>query len=198
MNKMNLKIGDYIICRYKGESGDLLAGRVVTLHRDGKVTSSNLLNGGESTRHIDVLYRRNLVVPKAAAMEVVAVFEKTKDKQKARAKAVELATLATQSAASSDAPAPVKRGPGRPRKTEPATAATNGNGNGHKTKGKPGRKPGRPRKEVTVKELAREAAKAGAHVEFNFEKKLTAKEHGAVVGWLKGALKGMQKHQPSA
>jgi hypothetical protein len=172
MNKMNLKIGDYLICRYKGESGDLIAGRVTHIHRDGKITSANLLSKGESTRHVDVLYRRNLVVSRSAAMQVVDAYGKDEDKQRARAKAVELATavVAAASKSAEKADKPVKRGPGRPPK--------NGNGNGDTKAHK------------KAKSVTRKAKPAGGLVHnFGLDK---AKDQKVVVTWLTHALKTLQ------
>lgn len=118
--EQKMKTGDYVICRYNGESGDVIAGRIVTVKRNGKVDLVNLLTNTDSTRARVDLNRRNLVVSKATAMKVVGVFEATKDKKKARDEACNLASAATESSkpvkAEKTEKEVVKRGPGRPKK----------------------------------------------------------------------------------
>lgn len=138
-----IKVNDYIVCRYKGESGDVIAGQVVKI-RAGKAFMKNLLTGGDSERAVDIVNRRNIVVPRKDALAVAEIFHESEDKQKARKAAVEVADRVKaeeEKAAKAEKekekqdgtadPAPKRRG--RPPKAEAAKKATNGT-NGHAKK----------------------------------------------------------------
>lgn len=85
-----IKVNDYVVARYGGESGDVIAGQVTKI-RAGKAYMKNLLTGGDSERGLDIVNRRNIVVPRKDALAVAEIFHSTEDKQKARKEAVSIA-----------------------------------------------------------------------------------------------------------
>ncbi len=96
-----IKVNDYVVCRYKGESGDVIAGQVLKI-RAGKAFLKNLLTGTESKRAVDIVNRRNIVVPRAVALGVAEIFHETDDKQKARKAAVKAAETVKAAEAKTD------------------------------------------------------------------------------------------------
>ena len=89
--KRPFKKGYWVICRYSGENGDLIAGRVESVRTNGKVLLTNLLTGALATKDANTLLKRNLVVNKATTDKVVAIFE-AQGKKEARAAAVRLSS----------------------------------------------------------------------------------------------------------
>lgn len=79
-----------MVCRYHGESGDVIAGKVVKVAA-GKVHIKNLLTDALSIRALAIVERRNIVVPRNKATAVRAAFEKKGDKKAARKMAVAVA-----------------------------------------------------------------------------------------------------------
>lgn len=149
---------DYIVCRYKGESGDVIAGQVLRI-RAGKAYMKNLLTGADSQRALDIVNRRNITVPRDVALSVAQIFHDTEDKQKARKAAVEAAekVKAEEEKTVTDTKIEVapKRKPGRPPKAKAVVATTNGapstNGtNGHAAPKRRGRPPGAKNKAKTA------------------------------------------------
>jgi hypothetical protein len=68
------KKGQYVICRYNGDNGDLIVGRVESARNrtdDAPITLINLITNNRSTKERSVLYGRNIVVPKCVADKVV-------------------------------------------------------------------------------------------------------------------------------
>ena len=88
--KRPFKKGYWVICKYKGHNGDLIAGRVESVRTNGKVIITNLLTGGLATKDASVLLKRNVVVNKATTSKVLAIFE-AQGKKEAREAAVRLA-----------------------------------------------------------------------------------------------------------
>jgi len=88
--KRPYKKGYWVICKYKGNNGDLIAGRVESVRTNGKVILTNLLTGGLATKDAAVLLKRNVVVNKATTSKVIAIFE-AQGKKEAREASVRLA-----------------------------------------------------------------------------------------------------------
>ena len=88
--KRSFKKGYWLVCKYKGDNGDLIVGRVESVRTNGQVILTNLLTGALSTKSAAVLLKRNVVVNKALADKVLAIFE-AEGKKEARAAAVRLA-----------------------------------------------------------------------------------------------------------
>lgn len=82
--------GNYVVCRYRGESGDVIVGMVLKT-RAGKVHIKNLLTRTTSIRSLAIVERRNIVVPRTKAITIRTVFEKNGDKKAARKMAVSVA-----------------------------------------------------------------------------------------------------------
>lgn len=89
MKKRVFRKGQWVICRYLGDNGDLIAGRVDSVRNGGKVLLTNLLTGSQSVKRADVLNRRNQIVTKSVVDKVVKTF-KAKGKKAARTLAVQL------------------------------------------------------------------------------------------------------------
>jgi hypothetical protein len=70
------KKDQYVVCRYEGDNGDLIAGRVISARNrnGGHVLLENLFTGSVARKGVDVLTRRNAVVPKKLATRVVEAF----------------------------------------------------------------------------------------------------------------------------
>lgn len=92
----HVRAGDYVLCRQRGMGGDLIVGLVRSVRRMGKVpelniiATTNLLTGNTSYKELKVLCQRNIIVSKKQALEVVAVFERTRDKKQTREAAVRI------------------------------------------------------------------------------------------------------------
>lgn len=87
MPKKKLAVGNYLVCRYLGDSGDVIAGKVLKV-RAGKAHIKNLLTGHISIRALSIVEKRNVVVPRNKATAIRTVFEKKGDKKVARKMAV--------------------------------------------------------------------------------------------------------------
>jgi hypothetical protein len=85
-----LKKGRYVLCRYNGDNGDLIAGRVESVRTNGDVICKSLLNGARHVKLLSVFKQRNVLVTKGDADKVVAAF-KLGGKKLARVEAVKLA-----------------------------------------------------------------------------------------------------------
>lgn len=72
---MELRKNNYVLCKYRGDNGDLIAGRVVSVRRNGEVVLENLLTGHRSLKSIKVLEKRNVKVTKKAASRVLRAFQ---------------------------------------------------------------------------------------------------------------------------
>lgn len=66
-----LRKDQYVLCKYNGDNGDLIVGRIESVRRGGDVLLTNLLTGNRSVKKSEVLLRRNVVVHKKYADEVV-------------------------------------------------------------------------------------------------------------------------------
>jgi len=86
-----IKVNDYIVARYNGASGDVIAGQVMKI-RAGKAYMKNLLTGSDSERAVEIVNRRNISVPRKDALAVAELYHETEDKQRARKAAVAIAT----------------------------------------------------------------------------------------------------------
>lgn len=80
--------GQYYAAKYRGKNGDLILGRIESVRQNGDVILENLLTGSRSTKHIDILRRRNKRVSKAEVDHVLDVWETTGSKSKTREAAV--------------------------------------------------------------------------------------------------------------
>jgi len=85
---MAFRKGNYVLCRYQGDNGDLIAGCVESVRRNGDIILRNLLTDARSVKRVDVLEDRNVVVPKYLALGVVDTYT-AHGKAKAREAAVE-------------------------------------------------------------------------------------------------------------
>lgn len=81
----------YVICKYNGDNGDLIVGRIESVRTNGLVNLTNLLTGKVATKKSSVLTRRNLVVKKAVADTIVRI-ERVDGKARARSAAATVAT----------------------------------------------------------------------------------------------------------
>lgn len=88
VNKINVVKHQHYACRYKGDNGDLIVGRVISVRRGGDVQLVNLLTGSKSFKSHEVLAQRNKRITKRQADRIVKVWERTKSKDKARTAAV--------------------------------------------------------------------------------------------------------------
>lgn len=61
--KSKYRKGQYVLCKFKGNNGDLIAGRVESVRWNGKIILTNLLTDSPSTKDASVLDARNTVVP---------------------------------------------------------------------------------------------------------------------------------------
>lgn len=84
-----MKKGQHVICKYHGNNGDTIVGRIESVRSKGNIILTNLLTGHRSTKDVYIVETRLHIVHKAVALKVVEVFQNTKDRQKARAFAVE-------------------------------------------------------------------------------------------------------------
>lgn len=87
MPKQKLSRGNYVVCRYLGDSGDVIAGKVLKIW-GGKAHIKNLLTGSTSVRSLGIVEKRNVVVPRNKATAVRNAFENTGNKKAARKMAV--------------------------------------------------------------------------------------------------------------
>jgi len=82
--------GQFVICKYEGDNGDLIVGCVESVRTGGQIVLKNLLSQGPpSIKNEKVLLERNLVVPKEVALSVVEE-DKLHGHVAARKKAVEI------------------------------------------------------------------------------------------------------------
>jgi len=88
---MKFKKGQHVVCKYQGEGGDLIVGVVDSVRTNGDVILINLLSGAKSTKKASVLAKRNKVVPKAVAIQVLT---SSKDKSVIRQNAIAAAKAA--------------------------------------------------------------------------------------------------------
>lgn len=88
--KKKLASGNYVVCRYLGSSGDVITGKVLKI-RAGKAHIKNLLTGTTSIRAVEIVERRNIVVPRNKATAIRNTFLKKKDKKAAKKMAVAVA-----------------------------------------------------------------------------------------------------------
>ena len=88
------KKGQYWICKYNGNNGDMPVGKVEIVRSNKKIFFVDLLNptGKLRDKALDVLLDRNVQVTKRDAMKIVKVFKDTGNSLKAaRDTAVEIA-----------------------------------------------------------------------------------------------------------
>ena len=88
---MKFKKGQHVVCKYQGKGGDLIVGVVDSVRTNGDVILINLLSGAKSTKKASVLAKRNKVVPKAVAIQVL---KSSKDKSVIRQNAIAAAKAA--------------------------------------------------------------------------------------------------------
>ena len=88
---MKFKKGQHVVCKYQGEGGDLIVGVVDSVRTNGDVILVNLLSGAKATKKASVLAKRNKVVPKAVAIQVLT---SSKDKSVIRQNAIAAAKAA--------------------------------------------------------------------------------------------------------
>jgi hypothetical protein len=88
---MKFKKGQHVVCKYQGEGGDLIVGVVDSVRTNGDVILVNLLSNTKSTKKASVLAKRNKVVPKAVALQVL---KSSKDKSVIRQNAIAAAKAA--------------------------------------------------------------------------------------------------------
>lgn len=84
MGKSAIRKGHYYAAKYRGDNGDLILGRVVSVKRDDTVELKNLLTGRRSKKKVSVLIVRNRRISKAYAGAILNVWKMTKDRQKTR------------------------------------------------------------------------------------------------------------------
>lgn len=107
--------GSHLVCRFMGESGDVIAGKVIKV-QVGKVHIKNLLTNNTSIRKLAIVKKRSIIVPRSKAVAVRALFEKTGNKKSARVLAVSIATQAKKGNPPRVVEAVKKRKVGRPKK----------------------------------------------------------------------------------
>ena len=88
VKKINVVKHQHYACRYRGDNGDLIVGRVISGRRGGDIQLINLLTGSKAFKSHEVLAQRNKRVTKRQADQIVKIWEKTKNKATARAAAV--------------------------------------------------------------------------------------------------------------
>jgi hypothetical protein len=87
-----LRKGDYVVCRFNGSrNGDLIVGVVESVRSHGRIVLKNLLTEKPSLKRVDVLLRRNAVVPKRVAVQIATNFKSHKSVPFARLEALKLA-----------------------------------------------------------------------------------------------------------
>lgn len=86
-----LRRGQWFICKFKGDNGDLIVGCVESVRTKGVILLTNPLIKGSSKKFASVLSTRNLRVRKSVADKVVAMY-KLRGKRAARALAVHLSS----------------------------------------------------------------------------------------------------------
>jgi len=82
------KKGQHVVCKYHGDNGDLVVGRIESVRSSGEIVLYNLVTGGRSLKSASVLGLRNVVVPKVKA---VALLKYANNKKELRERAVALA-----------------------------------------------------------------------------------------------------------
>lgn len=70
----HFKKGQYVVCRYDGDNGDLIVGKVESVRSNGEVLLTNLLTNGHSVKSHAVLVARNKIVPKKVALHLWRTF----------------------------------------------------------------------------------------------------------------------------
>lgn len=93
------RAGQYVIVRMNGDNGDLIVGEIKSARACKDIVGVNLLTGERFTKNEDVLLKRNLVVFKKVAMQVVDQYKNAlasgalpaEARKMARAVAVQLA-----------------------------------------------------------------------------------------------------------
>jgi hypothetical protein len=85
--KNEFRKDQHVLCRYNGDNGDLIVGRIESVRKNGDVILTNLLSGNKSVKKASVLSARNCVVIKKNADAVVKC-AKEHGTQKARELAV--------------------------------------------------------------------------------------------------------------
>lgn len=91
------RAGEFWAIRMRGDNGDLIVGQVMSIRstkavkkgeKKGSVVCKNLLTDHKSTKDMPVFVDRNKRVSKQQAMELVDLWNQTKDKKKVREAAV--------------------------------------------------------------------------------------------------------------
>lgn len=101
---MSFRKDQYVACKYNGDNGDLIVGRIEIVRNGGKIVIENLLTGKSAVKSAAVLARRDKIVSKRDALGIKKVFE-TSGKRAARQAAVATRALHEQ-VWSADSPTP--------------------------------------------------------------------------------------------
>lgn len=90
--KGKLAKGWYVACKYKGENGDLVLGKVLSVRRKstGDVQLVNLLTGAKVFKQYKVLMSRNKRIDNTQKDKLLEVWEKTKSRAKTKKAAIEM------------------------------------------------------------------------------------------------------------
>jgi len=73
--KKTLRKDRYVICKYEGDNGDLIVGKIASVRSNGDIVLVNLLSGQRAVKHVDILAKRNIVVFKVIAEKVIKAFQ---------------------------------------------------------------------------------------------------------------------------
>ena len=89
MESKRLRKDQHVLCKYNGDNGDLIVGRIESVRKSGDIILTNLLTGGRSVKEYKTLIALNVVVDKRYA-EKVAAFGKDHDLKDTRSFAVSI------------------------------------------------------------------------------------------------------------
>lgn len=80
MPRSTLRKGQYLICKYRGENGDLILGQITSVRSIGEVLIRDLLNDRvtPSVKKIEIVASRNIVCPKKVADSLVREYQQHK------------------------------------------------------------------------------------------------------------------------
>ena len=90
--KGKLAKGWYVACKYKGENGDLVLGKVLSVRRrsTGDVQVENLITGKKTFKKYKVLMNRNKRLEKKQVAALLEVWDRTKSDAKTKKAAIEM------------------------------------------------------------------------------------------------------------
>lgn len=77
MKPVRLHKGSYVLCKYRGDNGDMVAGVVESVRSNGDIICKSLFADTKHTKSVEVFNQRNILVRKRDAERVVEVYEKS-------------------------------------------------------------------------------------------------------------------------